>query len=647
MLTFLLVLLNTAMHFSREGRLMVMESELNILKRDNEERKVSNTKSQVQKLGQILGNLKVTLQQDREKFAHYREKRYVNEKPIKSILVNSFVQSLQILETYLASCSNIPFASNKTISCKTGKRGKPGPRGPKGDAGVPGASGPMGLAGVKGAKGVKGDPGPIGPPGLSIEKPRIIERPSDTTTKEKTVATFSCIAEGYPAPDIEWRLHGKTINSSDSRVKIIGKLGLQISNVKVGDAGIVKCVAKNIIGSEEATATLTVHSKPSVVVSTDRFVMVYSDRLTINCNASGSPRPVVTWNRIVGDSSQNMRSLPNGTLILQNLKKADSGLYRCTAKNILGTASKTTLVAVMQGMNSKKTFKNKGKHGRIGVIQQFVINLSGKYRIKAGGARGGTHVTSYGKHPGTFYGGRGATMQGDFYFSAGHVLKIVVGHRGGNSVEVKGGQSTTATAASLGLSVEDNAGTGGGGGSFVYSTGNELYIAAGGGGGATAGLNGVDGQSGTSGASAVSKGSIVGAGGTSGNAGKCCNSGSYHGGVGAGWNSIGGSRAGPSHGERGGGISQNWIGGNAGRMNSGNNGGPAPGAVGGFGGGGGGSEDNGASGGGGGYSGGGTGKGPNAAGGGGGSYCNGNSCIGVTGGNTGSEYGFVTIFRIG
>ena len=63
MLTFLLVLLNTAMHFSREGRLMVMESELNILKRDNEERKVSNTKSQVQKLGQILGNLKVTLQQ--------------------------------------------------------------------------------------------------------------------------------------------------------------------------------------------------------------------------------------------------------------------------------------------------------------------------------------------------------------------------------------------------------------------------------------------------------------------------------------------------------------------------------------------------------------------------------------------------------
>ena len=160
----------------------------------------------------------------------------------------------------MASCGSIAFASNKNITCKTGKRGKAGPRGPKGDAGAPGAGGPKGFPGVKGAKGVKGDPGPIGPPGPSIEKPRIIERPSDATAKEKTVATFSCIAEGYPVPDIQWLFHGKTVNSSNSRVKVIGKVGLQISNVTAGDAGIVKCIAKNFIGSEEATATLTVHS---------------------------------------------------------------------------------------------------------------------------------------------------------------------------------------------------------------------------------------------------------------------------------------------------------------------------------------------------------------------------------------------------
>ena len=228
------------------------------------------------------------------------------------------------------------------------------------------------------------------------------------------------------------------------------------------------------------------------------------------------------------------------------------------------------------------------------------------------------------------------------------MLNIVVGQRGGNSVEVKGGQSITSrTAAELGLSVEDNAGTGGGGGSFVYTSANSLFLAAGGGGGASAGYNGVDGQVGSSGASSAGKiSSQIRGGGVGGNPGECNSVGaSYHGGVGAGWLSQGCARADTSHGERGGSRAQGWVGGQAGGMNSGNNGGPPPGAVGGFGGGGGGSEDNGASGGGGGYSGGGSGTHENQAGGGGGSYCSGTSCSGASGWNS-KDDGFVQIIEL-
>ena len=226
-------------------------------------------------------------------------------------------------------------------------------------------------------------------------------------------------------------------------------------------------------------------------------------------------------------------------------------------------------------------------------------------------------------------------IEGPFRLTKGTVLNIVVGQRGGDSVEVKDGQSTTSTAAQLGLSVEDNAGTGGGGGSFVYTTSNVLLLAAGGGGGASGGYNGVDGQPGTSGTSSVGKDSSeVRKGGTGGQPGECnSKGGNYHGGVGAGWYAQGCPRQGPKHGEGGGSRAQGWIGGRAGEMNSGNSGGPPPGAVGGFGGGGGGSEDNGASGGGGGYSGGGSGIKQHQAGGGGGSYCGGENCSGVTGGN--------------
>ncbi len=265
------------------------------------------------------------------------------------------------------------------------------------------------------------------------------------------------------------------------------------------------------------------------------------------------------------------------------------------------------------------TFTTSGS-GRFGTIQTFTIPRSALYLIKAWGARGGTDKYNYGDNPGTYYGGKGAYIEGKYRLTKGTVLNIVVGQRGGNSVEVRGGQSTTQTADQLGLSVEDYAGTGGGGGSFVYTTSNVLLLAAGGGGGASAGYNVVDGQLGVSGTSSVEKvSSEVRKGGTGGQPGECNTAGgNYHGGVGAGWYAQGCARKCKEHGERGGSRAQGWTGGQAGSMNSGHNGGPAPGAVGGFGGGGGGSEDNGTTGGGGGYSGGGSGITINQAGGGGG-----------------------------
>ena len=292
-------------------------------------------------------------------------------------------------------------------------------------------------------------------------------------------------------------------------------------------------------------------------------------------------------------------------------------------------------------------FTTNGHKGRLGDIQQFTVPTTAHYLIKAWGARGGTHSTNYGEYPGTYYGGKGAFKKGIFRLNKGTLLNIVVGQRGGDSVEVKGGQPTSRTAAELGLSVEDNAGTGGGGGSFVYTSANSLLLAAGGGGGASAGYNGVDGQAGTSGTSSVGKdSSYVRKGGSGGQPGECyTKDASYHGGVGAGWTGQGCARKGSEHGERGGSRAQGWVGGRAGGMNSGYNGGPPPGAVGGFGGGGGGSEDNGASGGGGGYSGGGSGLRENQAGGGGGSYCSGSSCSGATGGNL-KDDGFVRIIAL-
>ena len=170
------------------------------------------------------------------------------------------IKSLHLLDNYIVSCGRSSNVSKKTL-CKAGRRGKSGPRGPKGDAGVNGARGPKGQPGPEGPKGEKGDPGPMGPPGPSIEKPRIIIKPSNQTANENSMVTFTCQSKGNPPPEIEWIIGETWINSSFSRMQIIENIGLEIRNVQVEDAGIVKCIAKNVFGMEQATATLTVHSE--------------------------------------------------------------------------------------------------------------------------------------------------------------------------------------------------------------------------------------------------------------------------------------------------------------------------------------------------------------------------------------------------
>lgn len=155
-------------------------------------------------------------------------------------------------------------ACNQTHVCPAGERGvrgKAGPKGPKGDKGDNGLSGRQGAEGKPGQKGQKGDIGPPGPPGLSVEKPRIMSKPSNETIKEGQMATFTCEASGYPVPEIKWFMKDKEVERLDIRVKVITKIGLQINEVEETDSGTVTCMAENFLGKVNATAELNVLGK--------------------------------------------------------------------------------------------------------------------------------------------------------------------------------------------------------------------------------------------------------------------------------------------------------------------------------------------------------------------------------------------------
>jgi gliding motility-associated-like protein len=273
----------------------------------------------------------------------------------------------------------------------------------------------------------------------------------------------------------------------------------------------------------------------------------------------------------------------------------------------LGLLLSFVLIAAMMRGQTTTTFSYSGG------VQSWTVP-AGIYQISisGAGAQGGNS------------GGLGALIQGDFAVTPGQVLNILVG--------------------GVGVTQSNNSG-GGGGGTFVWNvtTGNTLYLAAGGGGGRAGNSNSSQGGAGSATTSSTNSinGSGNGSGGSIGNGGTGGNPISTGitypgaGGAGAGWSSNGGNAAAATYSGSGG--IQPLSGGNGGNaVNS------TCGSIpyGGFGGGGGGGGCSGAGGGGGGYTGGGGGNGWNGStwgsGGGGGSYNGGTSQSNTSGSNSGN-----------
>ncbi|KAK3748605.1 hypothetical protein QZH41_016426, partial [Actinostola sp. cb2023] len=154
-----------------------------------------------------------------------------------------------------------------------GRRGKHGPRGSKGRPGIPGhpgkhgKQGMMGLQGSRGPQGIqghrgdKGNPGPRGPPSLSISPPDVIVTPPSLNVNVNQSASFFCSASGNPKPELSWERDGKGIPSK----WVVDRKGrLYINYTTYIDAGVMTCVAKNLLGTMRKNVTLEVQGEASL-----------------------------------------------------------------------------------------------------------------------------------------------------------------------------------------------------------------------------------------------------------------------------------------------------------------------------------------------------------------------------------------------
>ena len=77
-------------------------------------------------------------------------------------------------------------------------------------------------------------------------------------------------------------------------------------------------------------------SSSAVVVSPVTLTVNEGGSASFQCSASGNPKPAIVWSKADNQSEITQSAVSGGKLQLKHVSGNDSGLYQCSATNILG-----------------------------------------------------------------------------------------------------------------------------------------------------------------------------------------------------------------------------------------------------------------------------------------------------------------------
>ncbi|XP_036005892.1 roundabout homolog 1 isoform X5 [Fundulus heteroclitus] len=190
-----------------------------------------------------------------------------------------------------------------------------------------------------------------------LERPSFVRRPSSTVVLVDQSVEFRCEARGDPVPTVRWRKDDGDLPKG--RYEMREDHTLKIRRVISADVGSYTCMAENMVGKAEASATLTVHVMsvpPAFVVRPRNQVAGVGRTVTFQCEATGNPQPAIFWQR---EGSQNLlfsyqppqpssrfSVSQTGDLTITDAERSDMGYYSCQALNIAGSVITKALLEV-------------------------------------------------------------------------------------------------------------------------------------------------------------------------------------------------------------------------------------------------------------------------------------------------------------
>ncbi|KAL7859348.1 hypothetical protein SRHO_G00144950 [Serrasalmus rhombeus] len=163
---------------------------------------------------------------------------------------------------------------------------------------------------------------------------------------------LECQAAGEPRPSVTWhRLDNARKTMLSSPVPMESNAVMQILVARPEDSGTYVCTAQNNQGTTETRIEVIVEGGPEVPtvprvsVREPLMIVVEGATTTLHCDARGFPKPTVTWSKLRAPLPWRHK-IVNGSLVLPNVGRQDSGQYICNATNHMGTSEATIMLDV-------------------------------------------------------------------------------------------------------------------------------------------------------------------------------------------------------------------------------------------------------------------------------------------------------------
>ncbi|XP_078326030.1 contactin-5-like isoform X2 [Crassostrea virginica] len=171
---------------------------------------------------------------------------------------------------------------------------------------------------------------------VTVKVPVVITNPMiNLTVIVGNQAFLPCEVYGDPSPNVTW-YKGQSVLALSSRIRQTVD-GLIISNTRLTDAGLYRCLSMNGAGTAQSSGELTIQAPPIFTSTPQNISVVMGGTANFSCSAESHPASTLTW------QFNGTKLLPDGVYVSTDnsiqiglVSWQHTGTYTCVASNVVG-----------------------------------------------------------------------------------------------------------------------------------------------------------------------------------------------------------------------------------------------------------------------------------------------------------------------